>query len=62
MALDTTCNVRVDGVPNGAGGTRDGVCDPTRGFSLTPQTLANFGRVVLDHGHRVISFGAKLDF
>ena len=30
LTLDTECNVRVNGVSNGAGGTADNVCDPTR--------------------------------
>lgn len=62
VALDTRCNVRVDGVPDGSGGSRDDVCDPSRGFSFTPQTLANFGRVALSRGHRVIGVGAKVYF
>ncbi len=52
----------MNGVPNGMGGTRDNVCDPTQGFSFTPQTLQNFGRVVLQHGHRVVNVGVKVYF
>ena len=32
MTLQTVCNVRVNGVPNGAGGTADNVCDPRGGY------------------------------
>jgi hypothetical protein len=62
LRLQTTCNVRVNGVPNGAGGTTDNVCDATKGFSLTPNTLANFGKIVLQRGHRVVEFALKFYF
>jgi hypothetical protein len=62
LALQTTCNVRVNGVPNGAGGTTDNVCDPTQGFSLTPQSVQNFGKIVLQRGHRVVELAVKLYF
>jgi len=61
LALDTRCRVRVAGVPNGAGGTAD-VCDPTQGFDYTPQTLANFGKINLKRGHRVIELVLKYYF
>jgi hypothetical protein len=61
LVLETTCNVRVTGVPNGAGGTAD-VCDPTKGFTFTPQTKANFGKINLLRGHRVIEFVLKYYF
>ena len=62
LRLDTRCNVRRDGVPNGIGGTRDNVCDPAGGFSYTPQTLENFATAIAKHGRRVVSLGLKLDF
>jgi hypothetical protein len=61
ITLDTTCRVRVTGVPNGAGGTAD-VCDPTKGFDFTPQTKANFGKINLLRGHRVIELVLKYYF
>jgi hypothetical protein len=61
LTLDTVCNVTVTGVPNGAGGTAD-VCDPTRGFSYTPQTISNFGKINLKRGRRVIEFVLKYYF
>jgi hypothetical protein len=61
LTLETTCRVRVLGVPNGAGGTTD-VCDPTKGFDFTPQTKANFGKINLLRGHRVIEFVLKYYF
>lgn len=60
--LITTCNVRVNGVPNGMGGTQDGICDPARGFSFTSQTVQNFGKIVTQRGHRVIELALKLYF
>jgi hypothetical protein len=62
LTLQTVCNVRVNGVPNGAGGTTDNVCDPTKGFSLSENTKQNFGKIVLKRGHRVIEFAMKLYF
>jgi hypothetical protein len=61
LVLDTTCNVIVPGLPNGAGGTSD-TCDPTKGFSFTPQTKANFGKINLKRGHRVIELVLKYYF
>ena len=62
LVLDTTCRVTRDGVPNGLGGTRDGVCDPTGGFDFTPQTISNFGKINLKRGHRVVEFVLKYYF
>ncbi len=62
FTLQTVCNTTVDGVPNGVGGTNDGVCDPTGGFSYTPQTIENFGRVITKHGKRIIEFALKFYF
>jgi hypothetical protein len=62
LALQTACNVRVNGVPNGSGGTYDNVCDPTQGFSLTQNSIDNFGKVLLQRGKRVIEFALKFYF
>jgi hypothetical protein len=62
LNLETTCNVRVASLPNGAGGTATNVCDPTGGFSYTPQTIANFGKINLKRGHRVIELVLKYYF
>jgi hypothetical protein len=61
LTLDTTCRVVVPNVPNGAGGTTN-ACDVTKGFDYTPQTLANFGKINLKRGHRVIEFVLKYYF
>ena len=62
LVLDTTCRVRVNDVPNGAGGLASSVCDPTKGFDFTPQTKANFGKINLKRGHRVIELVLKYYF
>ena len=62
LNLQTTCNVRVNGVPNGVGGTADNVCDPTKGFSYTQQTIDNFGKIIMKRGHRIVEVALKLYF
>jgi hypothetical protein len=62
LTLETTCNVRVPSLPNGAGGTATNVCDPTGGFTFTPQTVTNFGRINLKRGHRVVELVLKYYF
>jgi hypothetical protein len=62
LTLDTTCRVVVPSLPNGAGGTATNVCDPTGGFDYTPQTIANFGKINLKRGRRVIEFVLKYYF
>jgi hypothetical protein len=62
LTLDTTCRVTRSGLPNGAGGTADNVCDPTGGFEFTPQTISNFGKINLKRGRRVIEFVLKYYF
>jgi hypothetical protein len=60
VTLDTRCNVRAN-APDGTGGTQN-VCDPTQGFTYTPQTVDNFGKIHLKRGHRVIEFVFKYYF
>lgn len=62
LRLETQCNVTVNGVPNGVGGTVNNVCDPTGGFSFTPNTIANFGKINLLRGRRVVEFALKYYF
>ncbi|HEX6464468.1 MAG TPA: hypothetical protein VFZ98_08450, partial [Vicinamibacterales bacterium] len=62
LTLDTVCNVTVPSLPNGAGGTATNVCDPTKGFKYTDTTLANFGKINLKRGHRVIELALKYYF
>jgi hypothetical protein len=62
LVLEANCNVVVNGVPNGAGGVADNVCNPTGGFTYTPNTVANFGKINLKRGRRVIEFVLKYYF
>jgi hypothetical protein len=62
LSLQTACNVRVDGVPNGTGGYTDLVCDPTQGFHYTEDTLRNFGKIITKRGHRVVELAVRFDF
>ena len=62
LTLDTRCRVLRNGIPDGTGALQDGVCDPTGGFDYTPQTLANFGKINLKRGHRVIELVLKYYF
>ena len=62
MVLDTRCRATVPSVANGAGGFATNVCDPTGGFDFTPQTKANFGKINLKRGHRVVELVLKYYF
>jgi hypothetical protein len=62
LDLRTECNVRVDGVPNGAGGYAKAVCDPMQGYYVTDLALENFGRIKTKHGHRVVELALRFDF
>jgi hypothetical protein len=62
LTLNTVCNVRRNGVPNGNGGTVDNICDPTGGFSYDATTLNNFGKIVNKHGRRIVEFAFKFYF
>jgi hypothetical protein len=62
LTLDTVCNRTVNNVPNGLGGTVNGVCDPTAGFSFTDVTKQNFGKINLLRGRRIIEFALKYYF
>jgi hypothetical protein len=62
LTLETVCNVTVPGTPTGNGTNTTDACDPTKGFSYTPQTIANFGRINLKRGHRVVEFVLKYYF
>jgi hypothetical protein len=59
--LNTSCATRVSGVPNGAGGTAD-VCNPTGAFSLTDNSVSNFGKIINKRGHRVIELAVRFFF
>jgi hypothetical protein len=62
LRLEANCNVRVNGVPTGTGGTADNVCDPTGGFSFTQDTIDNFGKITTKRGRRIIELALKFYF
>ena len=62
LTLNTTCNRRVASAPNGIGGTRTDFCDPTGGFSFTPETLQRFGTITNKRGRRIVEFAFKYYF
>jgi hypothetical protein len=47
--------------PDGNGGTRS-VCDPTKGYAFTSDTLNNFGTITNKHGRRIVEFAFKFYF
>ena len=63
LTLNTTCNRQVASAPNGLpGGTRTNFCDPTGGFSFTPETVQRFGSITNKHGRRIVEFAFKYYF
>jgi hypothetical protein len=62
LALETTCNRRVNHVPNGIGDYADDVCDPAGGYSFTENTRENFGRINIKRGHRIVELVVKYYF
>jgi hypothetical protein len=62
LTLQTECNRTVDNVPNGVGGTANGVCDPTGGFHFTQSTINNFSKINLMRGRRIVEFALKYYF
>ena len=61
LTLNTVCNQRVN-VNNGAGNNAVSVCDPTKGFRYTQETLDNFGKIINKHGRRIVEFALKFEF
>jgi hypothetical protein len=62
LTLESVCNVTVNGVFNGSGGTTDNVCNFEGGFHFTDQTLNNFGKIISKRGRRIIEFAVKFYF
>jgi hypothetical protein len=48
-------------VPNGIGGTAT-VCDPTKGFVFTQDTIDNFGKITTKRGRRIVELALKFYF
>ncbi|MBS1809454.1 MAG: TonB-dependent receptor [Acidobacteria bacterium] len=47
---------------NGAGGTNQNACDPSKGFTFTSDTVNNFGKITNKRGQRVIELALKFTF
>ena len=62
LDLNTVCLAEQDGIPNGSGGTSDGVCDPTEGFVLTDVAQRNFGSIITKRGKRIVELAVKFYF
>jgi hypothetical protein len=52
------------GTPTGTGTIQPGstLCDPTKGFTIDPNSLTTFGRIVAKHGHRRVELALKFYF
>ncbi len=49
--------------PNGQGTVgANNVCDPTKGYIIDPNSVANYGRVTNKHGHRRVELAFKFYF
>ena len=62
LRLEANCNVKMSGVPDGKGGTVDNVCDPTKGFTFTKDTIDNFGKITNKRGRRIVELALKFTF
>ena len=62
LTLGTVCKVKRDNVPNGNGGTVNGICDPLGGFDYDQTTKDNFGKIINKHGRRIVEFAFKFYF
>jgi hypothetical protein len=49
-------------IPNGNNGTATGVCDPSKGFTFTQDTINKFGKITTKRGQRVIEMAVKFTF
>ena len=49
-------------IANGVGGTAQGICDISKGFSYTQDTKDNFGKILTKRGARVIELALKFTF
>ena len=39
-----------------------GICDPTKGFTIDPNSASTFGRIINKHGHRRVELALKFYF
>ncbi len=62
LTLQTSCNAVVQAVPNGVGGTVTNVCDPTKGYTFTDTTKAQFGSIITKRGNRRVLLSFRYTF
>lgn len=62
LTLQTSCNAVVQTVPNGVGGTVANVCDPSKGYTFTDTTKAQFGQIITKRGNRRVQFSFRYTF
>ena len=62
MLADGTKTTFSQTFANGVGGTASGVCDPSKGFTFSQDTLNNFGKITTKRGQRVIELALKFTF
>ncbi|HEV8430168.1 MAG TPA: carboxypeptidase regulatory-like domain-containing protein [Pyrinomonadaceae bacterium] len=63
LALDTECDpANVVRRPTGDGSNQAGVCDPTKPFRFTQNTINNFGKIQTKRGRRIVEFALKFYF
>jgi hypothetical protein len=55
-------DARAQFFPNGNNGTASNVCDPSKGFTFTQDTINNFGKITNKRGQRVIEMAVKFTF
>jgi Carboxypeptidase regulatory-like domain/TonB-dependent Receptor Plug Domain len=49
-------------IPNGNSGTATNVCDPSKGFTFTQDTINKFGKITTKRGQRVVEMAVKFTF
>lgn len=62
VLADGTVTRFTQSMPNGIGQTATGVCDPSKGFTFTTDTINNFGKITTKRGQRVIELALKFTF
>jgi len=63
LALDTECaSTNMVRRPTGDGGNIASICDPSKGFRYTQNTINNFGKIQNKRGRRIVEFALKFYF
>jgi hypothetical protein len=63
LALDTECDPdNMVRRPTGDGSNVASICDPSKGFRFTQNTINNFGKIQNKRGRRIVEFALKFYF